>query len=108
MDIERNARRYLGDRFASWERVAVTFEQIGGLAVDPRPGNPKDSRAKAFVKKHGQLIQVEVEALDPNVLRRLIQARVDEHWDASASEAVEKQEHVDRELLKALADNMTA
>lgn len=53
------------------------------------------------------LAAVEVEALDPNVLG-LIQAKVDEHWDTSVSEAVEEQERVDKDLLKAFADDMAA
>jgi hypothetical protein len=105
-DIERNAERYLGERFASWERVGVTYEQIDGLAINPRPGKESDSRKNAFIAKYGRLIQVEVEALDPNVLHELIRAKVDEHWDATHSEAVQEQEQAEREQLEALAEGL--
>jgi hypothetical protein len=41
--------------FAEVVRVAVTAEQIESLALPPMPGKPLDSRAAAFVARHGQL-----------------------------------------------------
>jgi hypothetical protein len=104
VDIERNAKRYLGRLFASWERVAVTPEQVDRYGLVVNPGKGSDSRAKRFVAEYGSLFQVEVEALDPDDLRDLLQAVVDAHWDTSEYEAVIERERKERERLQTLAD----
>jgi len=48
----------------------------------------KDSRAKALTERHGALVQVELDALDPADLRELFQAAIGSHgyWDTSRYE----------------------
>jgi hypothetical protein len=63
IDIERNAKRYLGARFASWERVAILPDHLGcyGLVVnegkpkDPSTGRWKDPRTPRFIAEYGHL-----------------------------------------------------
>jgi hypothetical protein len=103
-DIERNVRRYLGDRFASWERVAVTAEQIDRYGLVVNPGKGSDSRAERFVGQFRGLFQVEVEALDPDDLRALLRAAIEENWDKSEFDAVRRREDSERRQLRELAD----
>jgi hypothetical protein len=49
-------------------------------ALPPQPGKDTDSRAAAFVARHGRLVQVELDALPPDVLRRLYQEAIDTFW----------------------------
>jgi hypothetical protein len=48
--------------------------------------------AAGFIAKHGRLVQVELDALPPDVLRWLCSDALAEFWDVSTYEAV-----VDRE-----------
>jgi hypothetical protein len=86
-DIDRDfiAR---ADCFAKVERVALIAAQVEAYRLPPQPGKTTDSRAAGFIAKHGRLIQVELDALDPDDLHSLYQAAIDRYWDTSAYEAV--------------------
>jgi hypothetical protein len=43
-------------------RVALSAEQVTAYGLPPAPGKASDSRASAFVRRHGRLVQVEVDA----------------------------------------------
>jgi hypothetical protein len=47
------------------ERVALTDEQVAEYDLPEAEGKKTDPRAAAFAERHGKLVQVEVEALDP-------------------------------------------
>lgn len=104
-DIERNAVRYIGDLFDDWQRVCVTPDDIDRFGLTENPGKATDARAAAFVARHGRLVQVEVEALDPDDLRDLIQAEIDTEWDDSALAAVMEREHEERAAIQRFADS---
>jgi hypothetical protein len=57
-------------------RVAVNADQIVSLGLSPMPGKTSDARAAGFVARHGQLVQVEVEAVHPDTLHELYQAAI--------------------------------
>jgi hypothetical protein len=82
-------------------RVALSAAQVVEHDLPPQPGKEGDSRARGFLERHGELRQVELDALPPNVLRELYEAAVDQFWDASAFEKVMQRERADRELLVA-------
>jgi hypothetical protein len=106
-DIERNAQRHVGRWFeGGWERVALTPQQVSSYGLPENPGKATDSRSRGFAARHGRLVQVEVEALDPDDLRRLIQAAIDVNWDASEHEAVMEREKREREALQKLAEGL--
>lgn len=69
-------------------RVAVMAEQVASLSLPPMPGKARDTRAAGFVARHGHLIQVEVEAVHPNILRELYEGAIEDYWDASAYRVV--------------------
>lgn len=75
-------------------RVALSAEQVAEYDLPINPGKPTDSRAKAFEDRHGVNVQVEVDALPPDVLAGLFEDAVTQFWDESAFDAV-----VARELL---------
>jgi hypothetical protein len=62
-------------------RIALTPQQIIDYSLPPLPGKSTDSRAAAFTARHGQLMQVELDALDPNDLRALYQRAIGDYWD---------------------------
>lgn len=77
-------------------RVALNASQVTQYGLPPQPGKATDSRARAFTARHGQLVQVELDALPPDGLRRLYQAAIDDFVDVSTLEGVLEQERSER------------
>jgi hypothetical protein len=89
-----------------WEdikHIAVRPEQVVDMNLPVAPGKAKDSRAAAFEARHGELIQVEVEAIPPDDLRRLYTDALNEFWDADVFQASLEQEQADRARLRDIA-----
>lgn len=97
-DIDRDfiAR---ADCFAKVERVALTAEQVQAYRLPPQPGKTTDSRAAGFIARHGQLVQVELDALDPNDLQALYAQALEPFWDASAHNQALDRERQERDRL---------
>lgn len=108
---------------ANVKRIAVREPQITPLGLVVNEGKPEDSRAVRFVDRYPALhaahglgdakmvrvkggmmrptpVQIEVEAIDPNVLQALYQAAIDLYWDTSAYDAVVQAEVADLALLR--------
>ena len=80
-------------------RVALDAAQVEQYQLPPQPGKPKDSRAGGFVERHGALVQVELDALPPEVLRGLYADALAGFWDESAyAAAVEREDHDQAQL----------
>lgn len=98
-DIERD---FL-ERTDCWDenrRIALTPGQIQQYNLPPLPGKSTDSRAAAFTARHGQLMQVELDALDPNDLHALYQRAVDDYWDpAEWDRSVEREAREERQMV---------
>jgi hypothetical protein len=97
-DIDRDfiAR---ADCFTKTIRVALNAEQVTEYDLSPAMGKSTDSRARAFTARHGRLVQVELDALPPDVLRGLFEDALEDLWDVSAYEAVLEQEDAERKRL---------
>jgi hypothetical protein len=91
-DIERNFLEHV--LFGETVRVALTRGQAEEHELPPMPGKEQDTRARGFAEKYGELFQIEVGALPPEVLRDLFPAVLDEHWDEEAYMAVMEEEAV--------------
>lgn len=104
-DIDRNFKAQMerrGLELAETVRVALTNDQVQEYNLPEAPGKSSDSRANGFHARHGKLVQVELEALDPAQLRQLYQDAIEPHWDTSAYEAVLELEEIERGELTAL------
>jgi hypothetical protein len=100
-DIARDFVERVG-AFDAVDPVAVKAEQVVSLGLAPMPGKASDARAAAFVARHGQLMQVEVEAVHPGTLRQLYQDAIDSVWDVSAFNDVKQRELGERRRLRDL------
>jgi hypothetical protein len=101
-DIDRDFE----ERTDCWDkvvRVALSAAQVRQYRLPPNPGKATDSRAAAFVARHGELVQVELDALDPNDLRTLFTEAVGAFWDTSAYELVRERERDDLRRLREVA-----
>jgi len=94
LDIERDlvART---DCWAKVIRVALNYEQLEDEGLPENPGKESDNRKAEMIRRYGRNIQVELEALPEETLRRFYQSAINEFWDASAYEAALEREAAD-------------
>lgn len=97
-DIDRDFK----SRTACWDhevRVALTPQQVIDHNLPPLPGKMSDSRAAGFIARHGRLMQVEVDALDPNLLRGFFDDEIANWWDDDPYQACLVREKDERDSI---------
>lgn len=101
----RFPRNDVGDRWpmATFERLAVTEDQITEYDLPTRPTKTSDSRAKTFTGG-----SVEVDALPAPVLRELIGQAIEQHIDTDALDLTQAVEEQERDLLTTMIDRTWA
>ncbi len=107
-DMPRDIRRRLREDFGAdfdLRVIALTPEQIVQYGLPPAPAKKTDSRAAAFVAKHGDL-SVELDALPPNVLQDLLQQHLSDLVDKSAFDHECSAEEAEQKQLAALMDEL--
>jgi hypothetical protein len=92
--------------FNTYIKIAVTPEQVKKYNLVPAPFTKRDPRNNGFKAKYGGLYQVEIEAIDPPILRGLYESVFFNYFDVSRCEQVLNRERDDRAELAALADNI--
>jgi hypothetical protein len=96
--VEQRIREFAPEADVTFERVAVTPEQIEELALPTRPTKATDSRSKGF---HGD--SVEVDAIEPATLRRMVEDCITRHIDPDAYRRLQEVEAAERETLRRIA-----
>ena len=81
------------------KKIALTYEQVQEYNLVINPGKSADNRAKAFVKKYGTNMQVELNALTPEHLQNLYTLEFERHWDNDKFKAALEQEAEDKAQL---------
>lgn len=99
-DILRDFEERTDDAFDEMTRVALTAQQVEQYSLPPQPGKATDSRAASFVARHGELVQVELEALDPETLRQLYTDALLRFFDLSTWEQIVEEEEQERSTLE--------
>jgi hypothetical protein len=104
-DIDRNFIEKT-NCWAEVRRVALTAAQVEQYAlpkmpgkISKRTGEPSDSRAKKFIARHGEHVQVELDALSPDILRELFRQAIADFWDEAAYQQVLAREAAERRKL---------
>ncbi len=97
-DIDRDFIERVG-AFDEVVRIAVNADQVQRYDLPPAPGKKDDPRAKGFIEEHGKLMQVELDALAPDVLRDLYWEAVNRFWDMATYRKVLKREQAERKRL---------
>ena len=101
LDIPRSAEKNLNDHFGlypTFERLALTKNDIDQYKLPPAPAKTTDSRTHAFVKQHGD-IAVELDALPPDVLIERIEGNIIKYLDIGQ---FQKDLHTEKEEIKKL------
>jgi hypothetical protein len=96
--VEDGIREFAPECEIHFERVAVTDEQIAEWNLPTRPTKSDDPRAKKY---HGP--SVELDSIEPDVLRDLVRAYIVQHIDVDELKRLEAIEEAGRATLKNLA-----
>src|SRR5215475_22986 len=94
--IEETLRELAPDAEIFFERIAVTRGQIAEWDLPTRPTKTSDSRSKGFGN-----ISVELDAIDPNALRALVQETIEQHLPPDQFEVLKAAEESEREIIPA-------
>lgn len=81
------------------EKLALNMTQVRQYNPPPNPAKMSDSRARSYVEKHGAQ-SWEVDALDPQILHRIIRNAFKKILDHDLMDAVKAQENEDKEALQ--------
>ena len=100
--IEETLRELAPDAEIFFERIAVTPEQIEHWDLPTRPTKTSDTRAKNF-----GAISVELDAIEPNQLRHLVQDAIEQHLPAHKYEILKAAEQSEREIISHLVHTAT-
>jgi hypothetical protein len=101
--IEETLRELAPDADIYFERIAVTSEQINDWDLPTRPTKTRDRRAKNF----GSSISVELDAIEPNQLRTLVQETIEQHLPAEQFEVLKAAEESEREIIGRLVGKIS-
>lgn len=96
--VQRRLREFAPDVEITFERIAVTEDQITTLSLPTRPTKASDSRAKNFTGE-----SVEVDAIPTATLRTLVETAIVRHIDPIALELTQLYEREERAGLEAMA-----
>jgi len=97
-DLTRRLKEY-GAPHVKVHRIALTKGQITDYKLPPAPVKTTDARASKFIAQHGRDV-VELDALEPNVLQKIVRDAVEEHIDADAWEKVRQKIQADRGVIQ--------
>ena len=90
-------RELAPDAEITFERIAVTPEQIADWDLPTRPTKLSDTRSKNFGE-----ISVELDAIEPNQLRTLVQKAIELHLPPDQFEILKAAEQSEREIISRL------
>lgn len=92
--IESTLREMAPDAEIHFKRLAVTPHQIEAWGLPTRPTKASDTRAKNFGD-----VSVELDAIQPRLLRGLVQAAIEQHLPPEQYRVLKAAEESERELI---------
>ena len=101
--IEATLREMAPDADITFRRLAVTPEQIGEWNLPTRPTKKSDTRSKNFGE-----ISVELDAIEPNRLRRLVQQAIEQHLPKRQFKVLKAAEESERAVIGRLVGIATS
>jgi hypothetical protein len=103
-DIQDRIEMFAAGRGIELRRIALNMPQVEQYNPPPNPAKESDSRCDGYVRQFGDQ-SWELDALEPSVIEKLIQAEVDEVLDKRKWDACERREKKDKELIGKVAAN---
>jgi hypothetical protein len=107
IDMSRDIQKRLDDFGATVivDRVALNMSQIELHKPPPNPAKITDSRAKDYIKKHGNE-SWELDALPPEVLAELVETSIKKYWNEKAWGERKQEEDASKERMRSLLDGI--
>jgi hypothetical protein len=102
--IEETLQEMAPDADIYFERIAVTEEQIITWNLPTRPTKKTDTRSKNF----GSDISVELDAIEPDRLRQLVQDAIEEHLPPEQYNILKVVEQSERDIISKLVGRVTS
>lgn len=102
-DFQTKVARFAPNADLTFERLAVTADQITEFSLPTRPTKKSDTRARDFTGE-----SVEVDAIPAPILRRLVSDAIEQHIDPHEYQAALAVERSERSMLRSLADGWTS
>lgn len=102
-DIDDRMHLFCGTNLFEIHRIALNMDQVTKYNPPPNPARIKDSRYKEYLKNYGN-DSWELDALNPEILSDLVEARILDFKDNDAWEVSVEQEEEHREYLLNLID----
>jgi hypothetical protein len=99
--IEEILREMAPDAEIYFERIAVTEEQFTLWNLPTRPTKATDTRAKNFGS-----ISVELDAIEPNTLRGIVEVAIEEHLPERQYKVLKAAEQSEREVIARLVSKV--
>lgn len=99
--IDQTLRELAPDARIYFERIGVTEEQIAEWNLPTRPTKTSDTRAKGF-----GAISVELDAIPPDTLRRLVERAINYHLPQHQYQVLMAAEESERQLLTNLISGL--
>jgi hypothetical protein len=100
--IEQTLHELAPNAEINFERIAVNPEQILNWSLPSRPTKETDKRAKRF----GDHPSVELDAIEPDLLRDLVETAIQRHLPEHHFKVLKAAEESERQLLNAVVANM--
>jgi hypothetical protein len=100
--IEETLIELAPDADITFERLAVTQEQIAAWSLPTRPTKASDTRAKKF----GSDFSVELDAIEPSELRDLVRVAIEKHLPRKQFEILKAAEASEREIISKLVGGL--
>jgi hypothetical protein len=101
--IEETLREMAPDAAIAFERIAVTEEQIAAWDLPTRPTKKSDARSKNFGD-----VSVELDAIEPNQLRALVEETIERHLPVDQFEVLKAAEESERAIISRLVRRATS
>ncbi len=99
--IEQTLKEMAPSAEIYFERIAVTPEQIAAWGLPTRSTKRTDSRAKGFGD-----ISVELDAIEPNRLRELVEQVIQRHLPPDQLAVLRVAENSERALIREMVDGL--
>lgn len=104
-DIEERLNLFMRGDGPTVNRIALNMDQVRQYNPPPNPAKITDSRAHKYIREYGSK-SWELDALDPTVLRDLIEEAVMEHRDSSVWDSASVREEKERKQLAKAAKGL--
>lgn len=106
LDIQHRMEVFLSDSLITIDRIALTRDQIQQYKLPTNPAKQTDSRFTKYQRLHNTPFSWELDALQPLVLRTIVETEILRYIDEDRWAEAEDLESISKQKLKNIADTI--